>query len=78
MIITQKGIIIRMGVTKLRVMGRATQGVRLIQLDQGDKVNDVARVVTSESPVENGNGAPNGNGANGGNGSDASDEAAMN
>jgi len=59
MIISQRGIIIRMGVEKLRVMGRATQGVRLINLDEGDKVIDVARVVTEEEGEngENGNGA---------------------
>ena len=66
MIISQRGIIIRMGVAKLRVMGRATQGVRLIHLDEGDKVIDVARVVKSEEPE---NGAVNGT-TEGGNGSE--------
>jgi DNA gyrase subunit A len=66
MIISQRGIIIRMGVGKLRVMGRATQGVRLIHLDEGDKVIDVARVVKSD---ETENGAANGH-AEGGNGSE--------
>jgi DNA gyrase subunit A len=69
MIITQRGIIIRMGISKLRILGRATQGVRLIQLDEGDRVIDVARVVKSE---EEGNGD-----AEGGNGS-AGDAPAMN
>ncbi|HUU47046.1 MAG TPA: DNA gyrase subunit A [Acidobacteriota bacterium] len=55
MIISQGGIVIRMGIEKLRVMGRATQGVRLISLDKGDKVIDVARVVITENG-ENGNG----------------------
>ncbi len=36
-------------------MGRATQGVRLINLDEGDKVVDVARVVVKEEEgAENG------------------------
>ncbi len=52
MLITQKGIIIRQPVKQISVIGRATQGVRLINLDANDKVVDVARVVTSE---ENGN-----------------------
>ncbi len=46
MIITQQGIIIRSSVKPIRSIGRATQGVRLISLDEGDVVVDVARVVT--------------------------------
>ncbi len=72
MIISQRGIIIRMGVGKVRVMGRATQGVRLIHLDEGDRVIDVARVVKSEEPENGVNGH-----AEGGNGS-AGDEPSMN
>ena len=48
MLITQKGIIIRQPVKQITVIGRATQGVKLINLDKGDKVTDVARVVKSE------------------------------
>jgi DNA gyrase subunit A len=48
MLITQKGIIIRQPVNQIKVIGRATQGVKLINLDEGDKVVDVARVVKSE------------------------------
>jgi DNA gyrase subunit A len=48
MLITQKGIIIRQPVTQIKVIGRATQGVKLINLDSGDKVVDVARVAKSE------------------------------
>jgi DNA gyrase subunit A len=46
MIITQNGIIIRSPIKEIRSIGRATQGVRLINLDEGDLVIDVARVVT--------------------------------
>jgi len=45
MIITTKGIVIRQQVKKLRRMGRATQGVRLIRLHPDDKIADVARIV---------------------------------
>jgi len=45
MIITAKGVIIRLPIRGVSVMGRNTQGVKLIQLDEGDKVVDVARVV---------------------------------
>ncbi len=62
MIISLHGIIIRMSLAHIRVMGRATQGVRLINLDEGDKVIDVARVVKAEEVEGEGE---NGNGANG-------------
>ncbi|MGB2990154.1 MAG: DNA gyrase subunit A [Candidatus Zixiibacteriota bacterium] len=48
MLITQKGIIIRQPVNQIKAIGRATQGVKLINLDAGDKLVDVARVVTGE------------------------------
>lgn len=44
MIINKSGIIIRMAVEDLRVMGRATQGVRLIKLQEGDEIAAVAKV----------------------------------
>ncbi|HEB84635.1 MAG TPA: DNA gyrase subunit A, partial [Bacteroidetes bacterium] len=45
MIITQKGVMIRMPLKDVRVIGRATQGVRLIRLDEGDEISSIARVV---------------------------------
>lgn len=48
MIITKKGTMIRMGVDTLRVMGRATQGVRLITLRNGDDIASIAKVPASE------------------------------
>ena len=48
MLITQKGSIIRQPVNQIKAIGRATQGVKLINLDAGDKLVDVARVVTGE------------------------------
>ncbi len=44
MIINKSGIAIRMAVKDLRVMGRATQGVRLIRIDDGDEIAAVAKV----------------------------------
>ncbi len=44
MIITKNGITIRMRVKDLRVMGRATQGVRLINIDEGDEIGAVTKV----------------------------------
>ena len=45
MVITRKGVVNRQPVSDMRVIGRASQGVRLINLDKGDAVVDVARVV---------------------------------
>ena len=44
MIINKSGVIIRMNVDELRIMGRATQGVRLIRLDDDDAIASVAKV----------------------------------
>ena len=48
MLITQQGVIIRMPVKGIRVSGRNTQGVKLVELHSGDVVRDVARVVQEE------------------------------
>lgn len=45
MIMTAKGIVIRVPVKKISSQGRITQGVRLIRLDEGDRVRSVAKVV---------------------------------
>ncbi|MGA1331309.1 MAG: DNA gyrase subunit A [Bacteroidia bacterium] len=52
MIINQSGVTIRIGVESLRVMGRATQGVRLIKLHEDDRIASVARVQKDESENE--------------------------
>jgi DNA gyrase subunit A len=48
MIINKSGVTIRMKVEELRVMGRATQGVRLIRLDDDDEIASVAKVEIDE------------------------------
>jgi len=48
MIINKSGIAIRMAVADLRVMGRATQGVRLINLKGSDSIAAVAKVMKEE------------------------------
>ncbi len=48
MITNRSGIVIRMAVSDVRVMGRSTQGVRLIRLDPEDEIADVAVVRESE------------------------------
>ncbi len=53
MLITRHGVIIRVPVDGIRVSGRNTQGVKIMNLDPGDTVGDVARVVTEkDEPVE--------------------------
>src|SRR5262245_26893673 len=52
MIMTSGGQVIRVPVKGISVIGRNTQGVRLINLDEGDRVTDVARVVVEDE--ENG------------------------
>jgi len=48
MIITQAGNILRIPVGSLRVMGRATQGVRLINIRENDSIASVAYVKVNE------------------------------
>jgi DNA gyrase subunit A len=52
MIINRSGIVIRLKVSSLRVMGRATQGVRLINIKENDQIASVAKVESMESGEE--------------------------
>ena len=52
MIINKSGIAIRMEVSSLRVMGRATQGVKLINLKENDSIAAVAKVVHDDDDVQ--------------------------
>lgn len=56
MIINHSGVTIRMPVADIRVMGRKTQGVKLIQLTDGDIIADVAviqnEVTVNQAPVD--------------------------
>ncbi|MCX7743232.1 MAG: DNA gyrase subunit A [Flavobacteriales bacterium] len=68
MIITKKGVLIRILVSDLRVMGRATQGVKLINLKGDDEIAAVARVrkeaveeSEEDTSVENTSNSENGN-----------------
>jgi len=67
MIILKSGIAIRMHIDSLRVMGRATQGVRLIKMSKKDEIASIAKVDREEDEEENEivegeNGAVNENG----------------
>ncbi|NNE70401.1 MAG: DNA gyrase subunit A [Rhodothermales bacterium] len=58
MISTIGGIMIRMQVDTIRTMGRNTQGVRLINLREGDEIADVTRVILDEDDEADSEGAP--------------------
>ena len=53
MIINKSGLTIRMAVADLRVMGRATQGVKLINIKDNDSIAAVAKVMTDDDEDEN-------------------------
>ncbi|MBI5871612.1 DNA gyrase subunit A [archaeon] len=55
LLITKKGIIIRILVNDIRETGRNTQGVKLIKLDTGDKVTALTRVVAVSPGFNNNN-----------------------
>jgi len=48
---TNKGMVLRTSMKQLRVMGRATQGVRIVRLKTGDKVVDIVKVPREEEVV---------------------------
>jgi len=49
MAVSQKGIIIRMPVKNIHVIGRNTQGVRIMKLESGDKVVSIAKIEANEN-----------------------------
>ena len=65
-LITQQGLIIRIPLSSVKVIGRNTSGVKLINLNEGDRLVDVARIVPGEDSdqedefVDEGNGAEEG------------------
>jgi DNA gyrase subunit A len=52
LVITQQGMILRMQTNDVRPIGRATQGVRLIDIEGDDKVVSIARLVEKEEDAE--------------------------
>jgi DNA gyrase subunit A len=51
MVTTTSGVTIRTAANELRVMGRATQGVKVIRLDESDAIADVTVVASAEEPT---------------------------
>ena len=52
MAITRNGVVIRQRISEIRVIGRTTQGVRIVSVDEGDSVVDVALVAAGEDEEE--------------------------
>jgi DNA gyrase subunit A len=52
MLITRNGVVNRQGVEQIRIIGRATQGVRLVSLDNEDAIVDVARIIPDDDEEE--------------------------
>ena len=53
MIIEKSGLTIRMAVSDIRVAGRATQGVKLINIKEGDSIASLSTVAKNEENEEN-------------------------
>ncbi|PJA99752.1 MAG: DNA gyrase subunit A [Ignavibacteriales bacterium CG_4_9_14_3_um_filter_30_11] len=51
-IITTYGMVIKQGIKDIRVMGRNTQGVRVIRLNENDSIADIAKVVRDDDNLE--------------------------
>jgi DNA gyrase subunit A len=56
MLITQQGKILRMASKDIRTIGRATQGVRLIDIEGDDRAVSIARLAEKDEEEANGNG----------------------
>ena len=52
-VITDKGVLMRQPVSHIRTIGRVTQGVKLVKLDDGSKISSISRVINEEDPRGN-------------------------
>ena len=51
-IITDSGVLMRQPVAAIRTIGRVTQGVKLVKLDDGASISSITRVISDEDPVK--------------------------
>ena len=51
-VITNKGVLMRQPISKIRTIGRVTQGVRLVKLDKGSTISSITRVAHEEKETE--------------------------
>jgi DNA gyrase subunit A len=59
MLITDRGVLVRTRVSEIREMGRATQGVTLIGLDDGSKLSGLQRIVENDATLDDAQSADN-------------------
>ena len=52
-VITYKGVLMRQPVSNIRTIGRVTQGVKLVKLDDGSKISSISRVINEAEPSDN-------------------------
>jgi len=57
MLITDTGVLVRTRVSEIRELGRATQGVTLISLDEGAKLSGLQRIVENDANAAEADGA---------------------
>ena len=63
MLITDKGVLVRTRVSEIRELGRATQGVTLIALDNGTTLSGLQRIVENDAPADADDGTDGADGA---------------
>ena len=51
-VITNSGVLMRQPVAAIRSIGRVTQGVRLVKLDEGASISSITRVLSEETTTE--------------------------
>ena len=54
-VITNKGVLMRQPIAKIRTIGRVTQGVRLVKLDKGSTISSITRVIHEDEATSNNN-----------------------
>jgi DNA gyrase subunit A len=54
MIITDSGVMIRLPIAEIRSTGRATQGVRVIKLDEGANISSISKVLEEDDKADAG------------------------
>ena len=52
-VITDSGVLMRQPIAAIRTIGRVTQGVKLVKLDQGTIISSITRVISEEKATEN-------------------------
>jgi len=71
--ITDRGVIVRTRVSEIRELGRATQGVKLIALDEGSQLSGLKRIVENDAVISSADGMSDDEGGPTGEGGDPAD-----